>query len=110
MGAWLAADGAPSIICNLDASYSGNQVRLQGRIISSSKVAGRYSLEILQANRSGHASINQSGPFQVTGGEPGDFGTATMSLQYGMRLIARFTVTPSGAETPCVAEREISDD
>jgi hypothetical protein len=110
MGASLAADGAPSIICNVDASYSGSQVRLQGRIISSRKVAGRYSLEILQASRSGHASVNQSGPFQVTGGEPGVFGTATMSLPSGMRLIARFTVTPSGGETPCVAEREISDD
>jgi starvation-inducible outer membrane lipoprotein len=59
MGAWLAADGAPSIICNLDASYSGNQVRLQGRIISSSKVAGRYSLEICRlTGQVTHRSIN----------------------------------------------------
>lgn len=100
----------PSIACDIDASYLGGQVHLQGRITSPVEAAGRYSLEIFQTSRSGRSSVAQSGRFQVKANEPGVFGTAKLNIGPGLRLLARFTVAPAGGEKQCVSEREISDE
>ncbi len=80
---------------------------LRGRIVSAGATSGDYRLEIQSPSRSGSSDVSQAGQFGAVPEAPVFVGLANLSMEAGMRLVARLTVQTADART---CEREISDE
>lgn len=105
----MASADAPAIHCNIDVEHQSSSVSLRGRIVSARGTSGDYRLEIQARSRSGSSEVNQAGQFEVEPQAPVFLGLANLSMEAGMRLVARLTVQTAEAQR-CSAEREISDE
>ncbi len=100
---------APAIHCNIDVEHQRSSVSLRGRIVSATATSGDYRLEIQSRSRSSSSNVSQAGKFAAKPQTPVFVGLANLSMEAGMRLVARLTVQTADAQR-CSAEREISDE
>ncbi len=97
---------APAIPCNIDVEHRSSSVSLRGRIVSAGATSADYRLEIQSRSRSGSSDVSQAGQFEAVPEAPVFVGLANLSMETGMRLVARLTVQTADARM-CSAEREI---
>jgi hypothetical protein len=94
--------GSPEVQCQIRATSLASGVQLEGVVVSSRPLSGRYDFEVRKIGRAGTSSSAQSGDFETRRGEAA-MGKVGLGLERGASYEAELALRWDGGETSCAA-------
>lgn len=94
-------DQPPPIICSIVQHEIGDRVELRGRVTSSERTQGHYSLHIVKTGPSGSSTVNQGGAFSAPANTETLVGLASFNLEPGARFTAQMSLRVADQAYSC---------
>lgn len=103
VGAESRDDGktrSSDVQCEIRATSLASGVQLEGIVVSSRPLAGRYDFQVRKTGRAGTSNSAQGGEFETRRGEE-TIGQVGLGLERGASLEAELVLRWDGGETSC---------
>jgi hypothetical protein len=92
--------GSPEVQCEIRATSLASGVKLEGVVVSSRPLAGRYDFQVRKTGRAGTSNSAQSGEFETRRGDEA-IGQVGLGLERGASFEAELVLRWDGGETSC---------
>ena len=93
--------GSAQITCQIRASDSGDNRRLQAVIAATGQVSGTYTFVVSRDSPSREVIIDRGGPFKVQSEQPSTIDEAILNLGHPGAYSARLTAEWPGGSSSC---------
>jgi hypothetical protein len=99
----LPGPGIEAVHCEIRATAMPGGVRLEGAVLSRTRLAGSYSFKVAKRGRGGTSSSSQSGEVLAAAGIEEVVGEVGLGLERGASYSAELAIRRPDGRTACVS-------